>query len=358
MDGKRRNIEQEATVEFLPEEILTEILLRLPVKSLLISKTVCKYWHSIINCTGFVKKHLLARAAGYNQHKKFLGPVFPDKKNASYSCLLYREDYDGTVHAEAFNFPYKLFFSHEKVIPVSLSNSCDGLICFVRDQRILLWNPSIPTDYKIIQSPLISNVDIVRMGYDATSDDYKIIKVSSECHIDEDYISFEIFSLKSSSWKSKRIAKKNSVYYYTSRFIYAKNGLHWIATLFNEEEDEYTDCIIYFDLAEESLDYLNLPSNSLDCSAVMNFKESIAITGENSESQQELWVLKDHCGLKSVWNQISCSDFISPVLSVFFSFTSNGETLVQRGNDSLKDSYYSLPASPYFESLLSPRMLQ
>ncbi|XP_065879024.1 putative F-box protein At3g16210 [Euphorbia lathyris] len=373
MDGKRRNTGQETRVELLPEEIVTEILLRLPVKSLWRCKTVCKYWHSTINSTGFIKRHL-ARAAGYDQHKKFLGPVFPDKENASYSCLLYREDYDGTVHAEAFNFPYKLFFGYEKVIPVSLCNSCNGLICFVRDQSILVWNPSIPTDFKIIQSPLthsrlISDVDIVAMGYDPMSDDYKIIKVSSECAIDEDYISFEIFSLKSSSWKSKRIAKQYSVYYYTSRFIYAKNGVHWIATLFNEEEDEYTDCILYFDLAEESLDYMNLPSKSLDCSAVMNFKESMAITGENSESQQELWVLEDHCGLKSLWSKISCFDFTSPVISVFFSSMSNGETLVQRGNDSLKvqgnkivhkekPSYYSLPASPYFESLLSPRMLQ
>ncbi|XP_065877635.1 putative F-box protein At3g16210 [Euphorbia lathyris] len=363
MDGKRRNTEQKAMVELLPEEIVTEILLRLPVKSLLRFKKVCKYWHSIINCTEFIKKHLhlaRARAAGYYQHKKFFGPVFPDKN--TYSWLLSKEGYDGSIHTEQFDFPYKLFFGHEKLIRISVSNCCDGLVCLIKDQWILIWNPSVPTDYKIIQSPLVSIKDIVAVGYHPMSDDYRIIKVSHECPINVDHISVEIFSLKSSSWKSKRIAKSYLIYYHTSRFIYAENGLHWIAMKFDEEENKYTECIIYFDLAEENLDYMNLPSKGFTCLALMNYNESIAIAGTNSESKQELWVLELHCGLKSSWNRISCFDFTPPFLPGLCSSTSTGETLVRLGKYDTKDkekhSYYCLPASPYFESLLSPTKLQ
>lgn len=40
-----------------PQDVLTEILLRLPVKSLLQFKCVCKYWYAVIGSPGFVRKH-------------------------------------------------------------------------------------------------------------------------------------------------------------------------------------------------------------------------------------------------------------------------------------------------------------
>ncbi|XP_065879804.1 F-box protein At4g22390-like isoform X2 [Euphorbia lathyris] len=291
-----RNTEQEAMVE-LPKEIVTEILLRFPVKSLLRFKTACKPW-------------------------------------------------------------------------------------------ILVWNPSLPTEYKIIPSPRISRYELAAMGYDRSSDDYKIVKVPSGCPIVEDYSSVVIFSLKNNSWSNKIISKRNSVSYYAPWLIYAKNGIHWIATQCYEE-DEDIECIMYFDLAEESLDYMNSPSKNLICLVLMNYKESIAILGENFEGQHELWVLENYCGMKSSWNKISSFNFIAP-LSSNYSFTLNGEILVYKvkcwfsgynagkcwfskydaKDGSLKpvvveddkitydaECFYSLFGSPYVESLVSPRQL-
>ncbi|XP_065880094.1 putative F-box protein At1g47790 isoform X2 [Euphorbia lathyris] len=370
---------QEDVVELFPEDIVIEILLKLPVKSLLRFKTVRKSWYSIIDCTKFIKKHLnLAHAARYNQHKNFLGLVVPDKY-ASYPCVSYKEDSDGIIHVKEFDFPCKLFDDHEKELPVKFCNSCDGLICiaFVEDNRILIWNPFLPTEYKIIQSQRISKFRAVAMGYDPTSDDYKIVEVPGFSDIDEDHFFVEICSLKSSSWRSQKISKRNLIGYCTGRLIYAKNGLHWRCYV----EDERLDSIIYFDLAEESLDYVNLPSKSLTRSVLINYKDSIALGGKNSEGQQELWVLKDYSGMKSSWNKIYRVINISPSFCRYFSFRLNGEILVLRmkgalakydaKNDSfelvvVKDdnityneecSYYFC-ASPYIESLVSLRRLQ
>ena len=41
----------------LPEEVMLEILLRLPVKSLLRFKSVCKHWLSLISDPNFAKLH-------------------------------------------------------------------------------------------------------------------------------------------------------------------------------------------------------------------------------------------------------------------------------------------------------------
>ncbi|KAM7510069.1 hypothetical protein LguiB_008944 [Lonicera macranthoides] len=42
----------------LPEDLLVDIMLRLPVKSLLCSKCVCKYWYTLIESPTFIRTHL------------------------------------------------------------------------------------------------------------------------------------------------------------------------------------------------------------------------------------------------------------------------------------------------------------
>lgn len=49
----------------LSEDLIYEILLRLPVKSLLCFKTVSKRWHSLISSQGFVESHC-TRPGSYN----------------------------------------------------------------------------------------------------------------------------------------------------------------------------------------------------------------------------------------------------------------------------------------------------
>ncbi|WCJ31020.1 hypothetical protein M5689_012538 [Euphorbia peplus] len=293
---------------------------------------------------------------------------------------MYIEDSDGIVRAREFDFSDKLFVVHEDEIRVC--NSCNGLICFVIpwDQSILIWNPSFPTEYKIIQCQQIPDYEPYQptaMVYDPASDDYKIVMFPVICDTDEVYISVSIFSLKSNSWRSKIISIKKSIDYLTFRLVYAKNRLYWIATDYCEEGKE-TDCIVYFDLAEESLDYMNLPSNSDISCRLINYKESIAIVRENFEGQRELWVLEDHCGMESSWNKIFSSNVTAPLLSSGdFSFPVNGDNLVltwrgqfkkydMKGGSSEhvevqgdKIAYYRsyLSESPYVESLVSPRQL-
>ncbi|KAI9127142.1 hypothetical protein K1719_001701 [Acacia pycnantha] len=43
---------------FLPEEVFTDILKRLPVKSLFRFQSVCKYWKNLIKTPSFIKDHL------------------------------------------------------------------------------------------------------------------------------------------------------------------------------------------------------------------------------------------------------------------------------------------------------------
>ncbi|XP_065881068.1 uncharacterized protein [Euphorbia lathyris] len=384
MEEGRRDTEKAEVMELL-EEILIEILLRLPVKSLLKFKTVCKSWRSIINSTKFIKQHLnRAHAVHYNQHKNFLGLLIPSW-DASNPLVLYKEISDGVVHAKQFDFPYQLPASPHEEIPVQVCNFCDGLICFnMYGRGILLWNPSFPLEYKIIRHSDL-DVGFPLMGYDSSTDDYKIVSIpsySSKERFPRRYFFVEVFSLKSSSWRKRKISKNFFTYKICQlKGIYTRNHLHWIATR-NFDEDDATELIVYFDLVEERLDHVNLPTRSYNDWTLLIYKECLGIVGANSEGQEELWVLQDYCGMKSSWNKIFK---IAPLgIGVHYNscFTRTGEILMHNGDlglrcydikdgsfknvlnqgddiiddeDGYDDSFY---ASPYVESLVSPRLYE
>jgi len=64
---RRSRIGDETTANnplpFLPEELIVKILLKLPVKSLLQFKRVCKLWKTLISDTQFANKHFLISTA-------------------------------------------------------------------------------------------------------------------------------------------------------------------------------------------------------------------------------------------------------------------------------------------------------
>ncbi|XP_065847614.1 F-box/kelch-repeat protein At3g23880-like [Euphorbia lathyris] len=376
MEEGGRDTEKAEVMELL-EEILIEILLRLPLKSLLKFKTVCKSWRSIINSPKFIKEHLNhAHATHYNQHKDFLGLLIPSW-DASSRCVMYKEMSDDIVHAKQFDFPYQLPASPHERIPVRVCNFCNGLICFNMFGRgILLWNPSFPLEYKIIRNSQL-DIGFTLMGYDSSTDDYKIVSIpsySSNERFARRCFFVEVFSLKSSSWRKKEISKNFFTYNICQLTgIYTRNHLHWTATR-NFDENDVTELIVYFDLVEERLDHVILPTSYNDWTLLI-YKECFGIVGANSEGQGELWVLQDYCGIKSSWNKIF--KIAPPGIGVPYHscFTRTGEILVHNGDLGLrfydiKDGRFknvviqgdnitnenAFYASPYVESLVSLRL--
>ncbi|XP_065878518.1 F-box/kelch-repeat protein At3g23880-like [Euphorbia lathyris] len=262
MDGGGRCTKEDAVVELI-EEILIEILSRLPVKSLLRFKMVCKSWYSIINSKQSIKKHLNhANSIHSNQHDNLLGLHIPSW-DASNRCFLYNENLDGSIHAKEVGFPFKL---------VEVCNYCNGLICFnVSGHGILIWNPSLPLEYKIIpmdKTKRRPDLDrfCVAIGYDSTTDDYKIVRVPKYTHNNSRFV--KVFSLKSSSWSKKKIPKNFRYVIDQNMSIYTRNRLHWIGSHF--VDGKVAEFIVYFDMVEERLDLVNTPGEVV---SMFNYKD-------------------------------------------------------------------------------------
>ncbi|WCJ17920.1 hypothetical protein M5689_000305 [Euphorbia peplus] len=209
------------------------------------------------------------------------------------------------------------------------------------------------------------------MGYDSTTDDYKVVRVPKNKYKDSRNLFVEVFSQKSCTWSNRKIPKNFTYQIPHKRSIYTRNCLHWIGRSSNKRES-----IVYFDMVEERLDRLNVPCQS---ESIFNYKDSIAII-----DCKNLWVLVDYNGMKSSWKKFELPKFKfldiegSDLIFCNECFTRDGKLLIllEQGGlrtYDLEDGYVRnvdirgdhliyeedfksvFDASPYVESLVSPR---
>lgn len=239
----------------LPLELIRDIFLRLPVKSVARFKCVCKSWLSLISDPQFGISHFDLAAV------------------PSHRILLRSNDFSvQSIDVEDFNavhFPLPtpslpnsdLGYFHDKH---GIVGSCRGLVllCYETSSDLILWNPSIGA-HKLFPNFEFDLRDGYLYGfvYDALTDDYLLILVAlfGSAHAQTE---FKIFSFKTNSWD--RLGFDEHQYLEGGDEFSAgslvNGALHWL--VFCEYEDidedipfsfiEYAPCIVAFDLIERS----------------------------------------------------------------------------------------------------------
>ena len=121
----------------LPDETVLEILARLPVKSLLRFRCVCKTWDSFITNPNFISTHLLC----YNHDDDGYVIHMPRSNSLRQICTVASDRTFETI--SEFRIPFTLQYGYPKLV-----GSCNGMLC-VNDywkfaiMDVYLWNPSI-----------------------------------------------------------------------------------------------------------------------------------------------------------------------------------------------------------------------
>ncbi|PHT96000.1 hypothetical protein T459_03882 [Capsicum annuum] len=193
----------------LQEEIIVEILSRLPVRSLHRFKCVSKYWKALISDPYFRMKHLNRAKNDRNSQKNLISKTCFDKKKTS----------DKITHFYSSSLSSAVqLFEDEKEVDFSpnwtpwcalILSSCDGLVLIkfldLRTGKVILslWNPSTRESVELPLPRLVPLKHcICGMGYDTTSDDYKIVMINLT-RFAHGAISTEVLALKSGgSWRS------------------------------------------------------------------------------------------------------------------------------------------------------------
>ncbi|XP_076926424.1 F-box protein CPR1-like [Bidens hawaiensis] len=172
-------------MEFAPDDVVEQILVRLDVKDLIRCKSVCNSWHSIISTPSFVKAHL-KRAYANDHNNPELG------------------------HRRVCN---KMLWAAEtwhEQNGIDIVGSCNGLLCVSpRGVKFAVTNPLTREQKKLPTPPYwlhhIRNTSNIRnevcwgFGYDSLAYDYKVIAGFNKRGSKVTF--FYSLTLKSNTWK-------------------------------------------------------------------------------------------------------------------------------------------------------------
>ncbi|KAK4259425.1 hypothetical protein QN277_005758 [Acacia crassicarpa] len=180
----------DVSLPFLPEEIVTDIFKRLPVKSLIRFQCVSKQWKNLIKAPSFVQEHLHHHTT--HQNPSLLIEHFR-RNNLLNLCLLDRE----MQFRELENLP-----SIGSLMGVHVVGSCHGLICLtdysINPPAPLLWNPATRDVRRmpvtLADFPVFGHFGF---GFSPPKNDYKIVRFYGTNMI----YKVEVYSLSTGSWK-------------------------------------------------------------------------------------------------------------------------------------------------------------
>jgi F-box interacting protein len=345
METKMKN-----TQLYLPHELIIQILLRLPVKSLLRFKCVCKLWFSLISDTHFANSHFQITAATHSPTILFLS--YSDTyETQEESERLTHSDFDThfqlvtatRTHTIWFaSHPYLLtpsigfqeslnpnsasasaslnlnFTPFKSYYNIQIIGSCRGFIllhCYCQqmlNNNIYIFNPSTRVHKKLPLSLFGSNVMRYRFGfgYDQSTDDYLMVSMSCDPSLANVSSHLEFFSLRDNTWKE--IEGTHFPYMNSSILSYGNqdagllyNGaIHWLAL----RRDLKKHVIVTFDLMERKLGEIHFPDDfdyDYYIEGLWVFGEFLSVwaPGLEDDGILEIWVMKEY-KMHSSWTKI------------------------------------------------------
>nr|XP_016475494.1 PREDICTED: F-box/kelch-repeat protein At3g23880-like [Nicotiana tabacum] len=311
--------ESSLKIPILPAELITEILLKLPVKSLLQFRCASKSWLSLISTPEFIKAHLSMSANNkdYTHHRlifvqhdynvELKGRICTYLKDCTLSNVL-----DDSVIG-AFDLDYPMKNPHKSV---EIVGSVNGLICpTIEQEDLFLWNPSIRKFKKLPDFTAKLRLGYCIMygiGYDEVHDDYKLVCVfrNSSYNISH-YVEVNVYSLNSDSWTSINDFHSGEQLIRWGMFMNGK--LHWASST---SHDFHSYCgwdISYIDLAHGKWGKMDTPCYGegdfefLPCLGVLG--SDLSVFCNSRKTYTDVWVMKEY-GVKESWtdvyHQLSC----------------------------------------------------
>ncbi|KAK6788856.1 hypothetical protein RDI58_012654 [Solanum bulbocastanum] len=258
----------------LPNELITEILLRLPIKSL--SKCIYIY-HSLI-------------FRNTNDDFKFcpLPPLFTKQQ----------------LTEELFHIDSPI---ERTTLSTHIVGSVNGLICVahVRQREAYIWNPTITKSKELPKSTsnLCSDGIKCGFGYDESRDDYKVVFIDYPIRHNHRIV-VNIYSLRTNSWTTLN-DQLQGIFLLNLHGRFVNGKLYWTSsTCINN----YKVCnITSFDLADGTWESLELPSCGKDNSdinvGVVGSDLSLLYTCQRGAATSDVWIMK-HSGVNVSWTKL------------------------------------------------------
>ncbi|WVZ85832.1 LOW QUALITY PROTEIN: hypothetical protein U9M48_032700 [Paspalum notatum var. saurae] len=390
------------TAPELFDEIILDILVRLPVKSLLRFKSVCKAWHAIISDPIFIRTHIQCSTSKQKHDPSFLinphtlyrvipGEFWPTtfsnrlrfyqwQQGDSRVTLVHEKDFDG-------EFSVVFYFAH-----------CDGLVLVPTDTMLYLFNPATRDS---ITLPNSNNDNLQHgiyhsaagLGLDPRTGKYKIVRsfyppwdphTSIDCMGMGMGMGMETFTIGDSSGGWREILSDPPYLVERWQTALTVNGfMFW--HMDKDHHEQPPRGLLCLSLGDETFDVIGLPDSldpALDATFMLDVLDGeLWLSAHTSEmpspGTMTIWVKCMEGGVDSRWEQrysIYVSDVCHPMgflpnggIGLWKGFTlynydlSNSELMTECKMDRLRyqgqrartwKNLFRFNVKPYTESLV------
>ncbi|KAM7502975.1 hypothetical protein LguiB_001879 [Lonicera macranthoides] len=317
--------------DYIPPELIVNILSWLPPRSLLRLRCVCKSWCSLISSPNFIDIHTHQLDASSNHNNRILAMrLLP--RGASYRNEVYPLDLDSKVlrvddESVGIDCPFPL--------PAPWGcTSCNGLFIVCCSVFEGLWNPSIRRTLVVGESLFRyteKRTYVSSLGFNPKTNDYKVVKIAYE-QMDDGSVCNEVrvYSVKEAAWRriTAPAPPYDTVLSMPSNAV-INGSLHWIAyrrvsgtsefpvinplNVFDTVDDLRINSIMVFDIVEESFREIMLPKSLV---SIANDKLRLTVLWgsvsvmqyENFSKLLSIWVMKEYGAVES-WSKKFSFDF-------------------------------------------------
>ncbi|MBA0838311.1 hypothetical protein Goarm_010381 [Gossypium armourianum] len=298
------------------ENVLANILSRVPVKSLLVCKSVCKRWRRLISSQAFIDVQLL-----WSQ-KNSVYIVYP---YMDMMMKLYLVNNSGEI-TKSINFPYC-----DNLSLLTVVCSFDGLLCCINypwkvdsgmvvedvtDVEIRICNPVTKKALLLPRGSPSKEKPSIGVAFGPKINEYKIFRFFNAKRISlakhqsrVNRRQCEVYSSSTGSW-----SVIGRVPYYPmhsshsplgSNHVFVNGKIYWFIA--SNEDPLIPGSILMADI-EETFETINLPKEVTEHSYLVNLEGHLSLVAVYDEDEiVNIWILKDKNEPK--W-ELKCSDHI------------------------------------------------
>lgn len=319
--------------KYIPIEIVAQILLFLPVKSLIQLTPVCKSWYYLIKNPHFISAHLNHSIYITKNNINSIGdhgyvlatPCKFKPYGDKYFCFVICPDNLNVL--EKLELPICT-----RNMNVDIVNSCNGVLCFTEcypnalGHVVYLWNISIRKFKTLENSELVHYNSIVfkrvtGFGYDYRTNDYKVVRI---LYFKEDLApEIEVYSLKMGCWRRVGVSVDFIAHCCSALVPFVNGAIHWMAQPYRLGKlGKYmfpvNDFIMAFDIVDEVFRKMALPLNCSRLDAcVMDFKELLSLyvpihSADHIFEGCYIWVMSEY-GVTKSWSKLYTINVSAPM---------------------------------------------
>ncbi|KAJ9551825.1 LOW QUALITY PROTEIN: hypothetical protein OSB04_015870 [Centaurea solstitialis] len=302
MTGRRKSLRSgiDPSMEDLPAELTIDILSRLPVKTVIHCKCVCKKWRNLVLDSSFVNLHLSRSPTGLLFQQRVSGPGI-----LKWVEIEEKVD-DHRLHPMSLDLNMVPVFRN---CEISGMGSVDGLICLRqysrRHDNTFICNP-VTREIMTISNPPYYRKDFEIKAYGfgvaSSTGEYKVVRTFKWETWDDDKFQWvnelgaEVYTLGTGQWR--RLGRVPYKLYGYDFGVVLNDHCHWIVS----RSEDAPEKICAFDLNKETFQFFPAPSETTDSSQSLAVLKGCLCKSDGNRFPFTIWVMKEY-GIKKSWHK-------------------------------------------------------